>query len=36
VVEGQHHRRPDVVVFVNGLPLGVMELKNSADEAASV
>jgi type I restriction enzyme R subunit len=36
VVEGQHHRRPDVVVFVNGLPLGVMELKNPADEAATV
>jgi len=36
VMEGQHHRRPDVVVFVNGLPLGVMELKNPADEAATV
>jgi len=36
VVEGQHHRRPDVVVFVNGLPLGVIELKNPADEAATV
>lgn len=36
VVEGQHQRRPDVVVFVNGLPLGVIELKNPADEAATV
>ena len=36
VVEGQHHRRPDVVVFVNGLPLGVIELKNPADEAATI
>lgn len=28
VIEGQNQRRPDVVVFVNGLPLGVIELKN--------
>jgi len=27
VINGQHNRRPDVVVFVNGLPLGVIELK---------
>lgn len=27
VIHGQHKRRPDVVVFVNGLPLGVIELK---------
>lgn len=27
VIAGQHNRRPDVVVFVNGLPLGVIELK---------
>ena len=32
VIEGQHNRRPDMVVFVNGLPLGVIELKNAADE----
>jgi len=36
VIEGQHHRRPDVVVFVNGLPLGVIELKNAADEDATI
>jgi type I restriction enzyme, R subunit len=36
VVEGQHNRRPDIVVFVNGLPLGVMELKNAADEEATI
>lgn len=36
VIEGQHHRRPDVVVFVNGLPLAVIELKNPADEKATV
>ena len=28
VIEGTYNRRPDVVVFVNGLPLGVIELKN--------
>jgi type I restriction enzyme R subunit len=32
VIEGQHHRRPDIVVFVNGLPLAVIELKNPADD----
>jgi type I restriction enzyme R subunit len=36
VAEGQHTRRPDVVVLVNGLPLAVIELKNAADEAADV
>lgn len=36
VVEGQNNRRPDVVVFVNGLPLGVIELKNPADENATI
>jgi type I restriction enzyme R subunit len=36
VIEGQHNRRPDVVVFVNGLPLGLLELKNAADEKADI
>jgi len=36
VVEGQHNRRPDLVVFVNGLPLAVIELKNPADENATI
>ncbi len=36
VAEGQHNRRPDVVVFVNGLPLAVLELKNPADENATI
>jgi len=35
VVEGNSNRRPDVVVFVNGLPLGVVELKNPGDENAT-
>jgi len=36
VLQGQHTRRPDVVVFVNGLPLAVIELKNPADENATI
>lgn len=35
VIEGPITRRPDVVVFVNGLPLGVLELKNAAEEDAT-
>ncbi len=31
-----HNRRADIVVFVNGLPLGVIELKNPADEKATI
>ncbi|VAV95278.1 Type I restriction-modification system, restriction subunit R, partial [hydrothermal vent metagenome] len=34
VVEDRHERRPDVVLFVNGLPLAVIELKNAATESA--
>ncbi len=36
VIEGGHNRRPDVVVLVNGLPLGVVELKNPGDENATM
>lgn len=36
VCEGQHTRRPDIVVFVNGLPLAVIELKNPTDDNATV
>ena len=36
VVENKHERRPDIVLFVNGLPLGVIELKNPADEEATI
>ena len=35
-VVGSRNRRPDVVVFVNGLPLGLIELKNPGDEHATV
>ena len=30
------NRRPDMVVFINGLPLCVLELKNPADETADI
>jgi type I restriction enzyme R subunit len=36
VIEGQHNRRPDIVLFLNGLPLGLIELKNAADEDATI
>ena len=36
VVENRHERRPDVVLFVNGLPLSVIELKNPVDEEATI
>ncbi|VCU62048.1 Type I restriction-modification system, restriction subunit R [Tritonibacter mobilis] len=36
VVEGGYNRRPDVVAFVNGLPLVVIELKNAASENATI
>ena len=36
VSEGGHNRRPDVVVFLNGLPIAVIELKNAASESATI
>lgn len=35
-VEGDHERRPDIVFFVNGLPLGLIAPKNPADKKATV
>ena len=35
-MENRRERRPDVVLFVNGLPLAVIELKNPADEEATI
>ncbi len=32
----KHNRRPDLIVFINGLPLAVIELKNIADENADI
>jgi type I restriction enzyme R subunit len=36
VTENQHTRRPDIVLFVNGLPVAIIELKNPADEEATI
>jgi type I restriction enzyme R subunit len=36
VVESGHNRRPDVVAFINGMPLVVIELKNAASGSATV
>ena len=36
VTEDQNERRPDIVLFVNGLPLGIIELKNPVDEDATI
>jgi type I restriction enzyme, R subunit len=36
VVENNQNKRPDILLFVNGLPLAVVELKNAADKKATV
>src|SRR3989344_9588063 len=36
VIENNTNRRPDVVIFINGLPVVVIELKNPGDEKATV
>ncbi len=36
VIEGSRNRRADVVLFINGLPLVVVELKNPADANATI
>jgi len=36
VVENNNNRRPDIILFVNGIPLVVIELKNAADENATI
>ncbi|MCL1493913.1 MAG: type I restriction endonuclease subunit R [Pseudanabaena sp. Salubria-1] len=36
VIEDNHNRRPDLVIFINGLPLVVIELKNAVDEKANL
>ena len=36
IVSGQFERRPDVVLYVNGLPLVVIELKKPGDENATI
>ncbi|MCZ8157668.1 MAG: type I restriction endonuclease subunit R [Leptospira sp.] len=36
IIEGQNNRRPDLIIFVNGLPLGVIELKNPSDHTTTI
>ena len=36
VTENRNTRRPDIVLFLNGLPLGIIELKNPADEDTTI
>src|SRR5262245_42844924 len=36
VIENKTNRRPDVMIFVNGLHLGDLELKNPGDENATI
>jgi type I restriction enzyme R subunit len=36
VIENHQNKRPDLVLFVNGMPLVVIELKNAADENATI
>jgi type I restriction enzyme R subunit len=36
VIEGKQNKRPDIILFVNGLPLVVIELKNAVDENANL
>lgn len=36
VISGQYNRRPDVVVFLNGLPVGVIELKAPGSDSATI
>ena len=36
LTENRNTRRPDIVLFLNGLPLGIIELKNPADEDANI
>ena len=36
IIEDKYNRRPDIILFVNGLPLVVIELKNIAEEKATI
>jgi type I restriction enzyme R subunit len=36
IIENRHERRPDIVLFVNGIPIVIIELKNPEDENASI
>ncbi len=36
IIENNHNKRTDILLFINGLPIGVFELKNAADEKADL
>ena len=36
IIENKHTRRPDVIIYINGLPIAVIELKNPTDENATI
>src|SRR3989338_2066384 len=36
ILENGHERRPDIVLFINGLPVGLIELKNPASATATI
>lgn len=36
IIEGNQNKRPDIILFVNGLPLVLIELKNAVDESATI
>lgn len=36
IVQGEYNRRPDIVLFVNGIPVVLIELKNAADSKADL
>lgn len=36
ILENNNNKRPDIILFINGLPLVVIELKNAADENATI
>ncbi|GAP71848.1 type I restriction-modification system, restriction subunit R [Candidatus Symbiothrix dinenymphae] len=36
IIEGNQNKRPDIILFINGVPIVVIELKNATDENATV
>jgi type I restriction enzyme R subunit len=36
IIEGNQNKRPDIILFINGLPLVVIELKNAVDENTTI
>ncbi len=36
IIENGNNKRPDIILFVNGIPLVVIELKNAADEKTTI